>query len=243
MPESFIDGAAVGVALGVGRLQLLQAIAPVSGHSVAVVRAVFAPHEDGKGQVAQRGGVGVVGVAGHHGRGGETIGHARGQLVHPVAARGVPQEVDAVGVNPFGRDERLDQAVEQIIDVALVPQVPRVGGGPGCDVDAFLEGVQLDLVAPLLVVDSRWRAAAAVHRDPQALLTVGGLAKVTPQVLEGVVAREKCLCFQFRCSFFGQRILALAHQPLGETLGLVLGEAHFIPHQIHQHFARRGGPA
>ena len=127
--------------------------------------------------------------------------------------------------------------------MALVPQVPRVGGGAGCDVDAFFKGVQLDLVPPLLVVDSRWRAAAAVHRDPQTLLTVGGLAKVTPQVLEGVVAREKCLCFQFRCSFFGQRIFALAHQPLGETLGLVLGEAHFIPHQIHQHFARRSGPA
>ena len=53
VPESFIDGAAVGVALGVGRLQLLQPIAPVSGHGVAVVRAVFAAHEDGKRQVAQ----------------------------------------------------------------------------------------------------------------------------------------------------------------------------------------------
>ena len=53
VPESFIDRAAVGVALGVGRLQLLQPIAPVAGHGVAVVRAVFAAHEDGKGQVAQ----------------------------------------------------------------------------------------------------------------------------------------------------------------------------------------------
>ena len=53
VPESFIDGAAVGVAFGVGRLQLLQSVAPVSGHGVAVVRAVFTAHEDGKGQVAQ----------------------------------------------------------------------------------------------------------------------------------------------------------------------------------------------
>ena len=53
----------------------------------------------------------------------------RGQLVHAVAARRVAQEVHAVEVHPFGGDERLDQTVEQIIDVTLVPQVPRVGGG------------------------------------------------------------------------------------------------------------------
>ena len=182
-------------------------------------------------------------MAGHHGRGGKAVGHAGGQLIHPVSAGGISQEVHTIGVDAFGGDKRFDQAIEQIVDVALVPQVPRVGGGAGGDVNAFVEGVQLDLIAPLLVVDSRWCAAAAVHRDPQTPLALGGFAKITTQVLEGVVACGERFFFQLSRSLFGQSILALSHHALGKTIGLVFGEAHFIPHQIHQQFARRRGPS
>ena len=182
-------------------------------------------------------------MAGHHGCGGKAISHARGQLIHPVAACGVTQEVHAVGVDSFGGNERFDHAVEQIIDVTLVPKVPRIGRRARRDVDAFVEGVQLDLVAPLLVVDACWRAATAVHRDPQTLLSFGGIAKITTQVFEGVFARGECFFFQFGGTFPGQCVFALSHHLLGEPIGLIFGETHFIPHEIHQKFAGRGSSA
>jgi hypothetical protein len=70
-------------------------------------------------------------VAGHHGGGGEAVGHARGELPDTVAARGVPQQIDLVRVHAAEGDVVIDEPLEQGIDMRLMPEVPGVGRGPG----------------------------------------------------------------------------------------------------------------
>ena len=80
-----------------------------------------------------------------------------------VAAGGIAEHVDMVGIDAAQRDVVLDEAVEHRVDVRLVPEVPRVGRRARRDVDPFLRFVEADLVGPLLVVDGGRRAAPAVE--------------------------------------------------------------------------------
>ena len=61
--------------------------------------------------------------------------------------------------------------------MAFVPQVPRVGGGSGCQVNAFIQRVKPFLVVPLLVVHLFRRAATTMKRNPQASAPFGFVAK------------------------------------------------------------------
>ena len=90
-------------------------------------------------------------------------------LVDAVAAGGVTHEIDALRVDPALRGVDGDQAVEQPVDGGLVPHVPGIRRGPGGDVDPLGRLVEFYLVLPLTVVDSGWRAATAVHRNPKAV--------------------------------------------------------------------------
>ncbi len=71
--------------------------------------------------------------------------------------------------------------------MGLVPEVPIVGGAAGSNVEAVRWLVELDLVFPLLVVDGRGGAAAAVHGDEEvpAVLGLGAEGALLPLQLVG----------------------------------------------------------
>jgi hypothetical protein len=128
-------------------------------------------------------------VPGHHRGGGEAIGDARGELPDAVAAGGITEQVDFVRMHAPDGDEILDQAVEEPVDVRLVPEVPGIGRGTGRDHDPFGRRVEADLVLPLLIIDRGGRAAAAMHRDPQAALAGGSEVELLFQPAQGLASR------------------------------------------------------
>ena len=154
---------------------------------VAVISCVRPADEHGEGEITYAEGVHAVRMPRHHRGGSKPVGHPRGELPDPVATGGITEQVDLVRVHAADRDEILDQPVEETVDVRLVPEVPRVGRGARRDHDALGRGVEPDLVAPLLVVDLGRGTAAAVHRDPEAPLALGGEVEFPLQPAEGLV--------------------------------------------------------
>ena len=120
----------------------------------------------GKTDIAQPERGRFVGVASHHGGRGQSVSHARSQLVDAIAARRIPHQKDPVGINTFQYDQVFDNPVKKGVDMTLMPEVPRIGGGAGGEINAFFGQVsvaQAQLVDPLFFVDL-WRgSAAAMH--------------------------------------------------------------------------------
>ena len=127
-------------------------------------------------------------MAGHHRGGGQAVGQPRCELIAAVAAGRVAHQIDLVRIDPGEQHAVLDQAVEEIVDVAFVPQVPGVGRSPGGDVEAFRGLIEADLVLPLRVVDLGGRATAAVHGDPQAAAVRRSLAEDAGEQPHALVA-------------------------------------------------------
>ena len=84
--------------------------------------------------------------------------------------------VHSVRIDPLEHDQVRDQPVEQAVDVALVPHVPRIRRSTRGHIHAFRHTVQPLLVLPLPIVDALGRSAAAVHRDVQAAAVFRPLA-------------------------------------------------------------------
>ena len=168
MAEAFVDAREVLVAARVRFVQLRELRRSFARDLVAVVGLVLAAHEQRERQVAQAVEPRLVRVPRHHRRRGEAIRHTRRELPHTVAARRIAHQVHAIRIDAGGRDVALDQPLEQGVDVTLMPEVPCVGRRARRDVDALGRLVERELVRPLLIVDRGRRAAAAVHRDPQA---------------------------------------------------------------------------
>ena len=116
-------------------------------------------------------------MARHHRRRRPVVGHPGGELIDAVAAGGIAEDVDAIGIDLTGDQKILDEAVEEPVDVGFVPEIPGVCRGPGGDVDPLVDGVELFLVFPLLIVDARRSPAAAMKRDPEGMPPRGLLAK------------------------------------------------------------------
>ena len=116
-------------------------------------------------------------MARHHRRRRPVVGHPGGELIDAVAAGRIAEDVDAIGIDLTGDQKILDEAVEEPVDVGFVPEIPGVCRGPGGDVDPLVDGVELFLVFPLLIVDARRSPAAAMKRDPEGMPPRGLLAK------------------------------------------------------------------
>ena len=101
----------------------------------------------------------------HHRRGAKPVGHPRGELIDAIAPRRIPHQVDAVRIDVLEDDHILDQPIEEIVDVSLMPKIPSIGGRPRRHINTFLRNVKLLLVIPLLGVHSSGCSAATVHRD------------------------------------------------------------------------------
>src|SRR5436190_21400851 len=104
----------------------------------------------------------------HHRGCGKTIRHAWAELVDTITACRVAENIHAIRVHIFQHDEILDEPVEKLIDVFLVPKIPRVRWRAWRDVNAlrwFVAFAELNLIAPLRVIYGRRRATSAVHRD------------------------------------------------------------------------------
>ena len=191
----------VRVALGVVLFQIRQPLSPFAGFLISFVGCVLAAHVKREREIAQAERRRFVGVAGHHGSSGETIGHARRELIDAVAAGGVAHQVDAVGIHVFEYDQVLNQPIEHRIDVFLVPEIPGVSGGARREVDAFLQFVETLLVLPLLIVDLFGRATAAVHGDEEAATSLGLFA----EDLVGELHLQLAVLDDLRLHLFGAR--------------------------------------
>jgi hypothetical protein len=74
-------------------------------------------------------------------------------------------QIHAVWVYLAGHDEIGDEAIEERVDVGLMPEIPRVARRAWRDVNAFGWRVERLLVLPLLIVHLGGSAAAAMHGD------------------------------------------------------------------------------
>ncbi len=86
-----------------------------------------------------------------------------------------------------------------------MPQVPRVGGGSGCDVDTFLGFVKSDLIPPLNIVDTSQCSAATMHRNEQAATAFRLVAKGSMFKPHFVAVMLDSFRDHFRSAFFGDR--------------------------------------
>ncbi|MFM1943828.1 MAG: hypothetical protein RI897_2810 [Verrucomicrobiota bacterium] len=175
--EAVVDFGEVGVAVGVFGGESVEFGGALGDDFIAFVGGVVAADEEGEGKVTEAEEGGFVGVSGHHGCGGEAVGHAWGELPYAVASGGVTEQVDAVGVDIAGSDVGIDEFLEEGVDMGFVPEVPGIGGGAWGEVDAFGERVEFSLVLPLAVIDCGGCVTAAVHGDPEAMAIGGGIAE------------------------------------------------------------------
>ena len=151
------------ISSGIGFAQFGQFRFPTGRHLVSVVAAIALAHVEGESQVAQAHGRSLIWMPSHHRRRGKTVGHARSQLIHAIAAGRITHQVNPIGICPVQRHKVFDQPVKEAIDVALMPKIPRVGRRPRSHVNALLRPVQAFLIFPLSVVHTCRGLPTAVH--------------------------------------------------------------------------------
>jgi len=133
----------VYVAIGILLPQRIQTGAEGGNLPVSLVGEVALPTLHLKGHVAKVERVGVAGVTRRHLHGGEPVRHSRPEPEGAVAARRVSEQVDAIGIDVFEEERPLDQPIQKGVHATSEPHVPRIRGGPGCDVHPLFDGASV----------------------------------------------------------------------------------------------------
>ena len=241
MPLSFVDLHEGLVAVRVGRTKSFQGSAVVGADLGPVVGGVEGAHLKREGDIPHRLERDAVGVARHHRRRRPVVGHPGGELIDAVAAGRIAEDKDAIRIDLPCDHQILDEAVEEPVDVGFVPEIPGVCRGPGGDVDPLVDGVELFLVFPLLIVDARRSPAAAMKRDPEGMPPRGLLAKGLQEERHDKVAVAELagldLCLALGALFSS---MGLPEEIAGGE-GIGFRQWHFRPRSLRHAFKRHPG--
>ena len=162
----------VEIAVGVLGVEGVEFQASQGAFSITVVGGIkgTAPHHEGSIAEVEKGY--ITRVSCHHGCSCPCVCHAGCHAPHTVAACGVADEIDFVGVDIEVGDAHLNEGGVERIEVGFEPHVPIVVGGTGNKINAVLGLVEHFLILPLAVVELGGCIAASVQGDEEAV-TIG----------------------------------------------------------------------
>jgi len=110
-------------------------------------------------------------MSGHHRGTCQSICHSRCQLVDSITSGRIPNNVDGIRIHLFQNHQILNQSVEELVDVPLMPKIPSICRGSRSYIDHILRFVsisQANLVFPLGIIHSRRSSATPMHGDKEA---------------------------------------------------------------------------
>ena len=169
MGLSLDDVGLVEVAIGIGLMKRVEFRTSLGAFLVAVVGDIegAAPHHEGGVAKIEEGD--IAWMTRHHGGSRPSVSHTGSHSPHTIAACGVANQIDFVGVHIKVCHTHLDEGGVELVKVGLEPHIPVIVRGAGCKIDAVLGLVKLFLVLPLTVVELGGSIAASMQRDEEAV--------------------------------------------------------------------------
>ena len=165
----FDDVGLVEVTIGIGLMKGVEFHTSLGAFLVAVVGGIegAAPHHEGGVAKIEEGD--IAWMTCHHGGSRPSVSHTGSHSPHTIAACGVANQIDFIGVHIKVCHTHLDEGGVELVEVWLEPHIPVIVRGAGCKIDAVLGFVKLFLVLPLAVVELGGSVAASMQGDEEAV--------------------------------------------------------------------------